>query len=341
MKTFRTFLYLIIITMVTVNAWRCSPYEKENPGDTIIKGNIKFAKNQKMFLSGFADSISSYLDIKTVLDTALIDDLGNYRFSIHSSLANIYELRLADSVLITDLYLRPTDKLTFNFNGKYKDPLILSGADERNYNDFRLKLNRRFYFEPEIHQIYYISSNYMDVKAFDDFMHKRRQQMIAFYEDYFKDRKPDPAFDNYARSEISYQYGIDKLNYLVKKRIKNLDVFPDASYYKDITEKDYLNNAKAIGSPAYYHFLKLYIENLYGEKMAKHEIVHQGPGYINPPAEKYKLAIHYLSGSARDIELYIIIVNDMSKAEWKTFANRSVESLTAWFKKKYPELIGV
>jgi hypothetical protein len=332
-------LALLLAPVLFLNS--CTWQSNEKQGDTIIKGKIRFASGGDLYLIGYADSIDKILGKKTVLDTAAIGKDGSYRFSIHPKTANEFELKLKDTIILTDVYIAPKNKLSINFGNEHTDPVVSTDNLEGMYNDYRVKLNRKFYFEPEVKQMYYISANYLHVEQFDSFVQVRRKQQLAFFDSYFKGQKPDPEFEKYARSEINYQYGIDKMMFLWKKRIKNVDVFPGPAYYQDISDKAYLENPDALNSPAYYHFLNLYINNIYGERLVKNEIKPIGGEPIKPAVEKMKIA----KQSIKEPYFYIvsdnIIASDISSMELQEFRTKNPDqkqlslNLLKWFEEKY------
>jgi len=330
------FYFLIIVCLAS-----CNLIQKDNPADTILKGHIGFAVKGPLYLTGYADSIDRFLGRKTVLDTAFIDDKGNYRFVIHSHTPNIYDLKSADSFLLSSIYICPKNKLTIDFKEPFKDPVIDTSKPEGKYNDFRIKLTWKFFKDNDTKQFYYIGANYLTVNQFDTFVQGRKNQMHLFYDQYFKGVKTDPSFEKYALSEIDYQYGIDKMMFLWKHRIKNVDVFPDSSYYKDITTKKYLNNPDAICSPAYYHFLNLYINNIYGEEVVKHPVRPQWEGKpMSPAMEKFNMAVQKLDPPYSNIVICKIVVDDMPAAEFKKLKtgksqNQIIGALAKWFEDKY------
>jgi len=330
-----TFTFLIVLAISG-----CQLKRTENYGAMQINGRIKFACNQKIFLLGYPDSVSMFTGKKVVLDTFLINKDGDFYFNIKPSVSNIYELRLADTVLMSDLYLIPNNTLTLHFLKKYDVSRIDTSNITGKCNDYRAKLEYQFYREPQIKQLYYISANYMTVPMFDSFCKDRRTRMLNFYANYFNDKYPDRDFDNYARAELKYQYAIDKLMYLWKKRIKNMDVFPDSIYY-DFSVKSYLEDKDALQSQAYFHFLKLYINNIYGEDIVKKSRSLQETQTKNPVIEKYKLAIKNLSIPFRDIVLCNIISGEMTREEFTSISKSGMVAMKKWFENKYPETDGL
>lgn len=330
--------YLYIVSAMSFAG--CHLHDHENPQDTVLKGNIGFACKGPLFLMGYADSTDKFLGRKSVLYSAKIEENGDYRFVFHPNAPNIYDLKSADSFLLSSIYLCPTNKLMIHFAKKYDDPVIDTSNMEGKYNDFRVKLTQKFYKENAVKQFYYIGANYITINQFDTFVQGRKKQMNAFFENYFKGQKISPDFKKYALSEIKYQYGIDKMMFLWKKRIKSMTIFPDSSYYKDITNKSYLENPDAMFSPAYYHYLNLYINNIYGQMMMSNQPLPKWKGKpMSPALAKYEIAIMNLKEPFFDIVAYNIIVGDMSDDEYKTVkANRSASmnlALHEWFENKY------
>ena len=316
--------------------------DRENPQDTVLKGKIGFAYKGPLFLVGYADSIDKFLGKKSVMDTATIDNNGNYRFALHPHCANIYDLKSADSLLLPSIYLCPRNKLVINFNEKNKDSRIDTSNMDGMYNDFRVKLTYKFFKENTVKQFYYIGANYITINQFDTFVQGRRKQMLAFFDNYFKGQNISPDFKKYALAEIDYQYGIDKMMYVWKHRIKNKDVIPDSSYYKDITNKAYLENPDAMFSPSYYHYLNLYVNNLYGESIVKNPIRPEWKGKpMSPDLEKFDIAMNDLNEPFRDIVICNIIKDDMTPDEFKTIKNRNINpdylyrEMLKWFENKY------
>jgi len=334
-------LFYGLCILVFTNLSACTHEPKENPGDTILKGHINFDFKGPLYLSGYADSMDQILGRKTVLDTAVIDKKGNYRFVLHACQSCIYDLKTADSLWLSSLYISPQNKLKIDFNERLKDPVIDTSNMEGRYNDFRVKLTWKFFKENETKQFYYIGANYLTLNQFDTFVQGRRKQMHSFYDQYFKGLKPDEEFQKYALAEIDYQYGIDKMMFLWKHRIKDVDIFPDSSYYKYITSTSYLNNPDAISSQAYAHYLILYINNIYGEMLAKNHL----PTPVHPIAEKYSLACINLEEPFRDIVIANLIVSDMKPSEYKAISADKLKpvyiALIDWINQKYPETVSV
>ena len=330
---------LFVGLLASLVCYNCSQRKIINPKDTILQGNIKFATAGPIYLLGYADSLDMILGIKTVMDTTPLQKNGDYYFSLHTKHAGIYDIRLNDSTLLADIYIRPEDKLNIDFGDKYSAPQINTVNMEGKYNAFRLNITQKFYREPEVKQMYYISANYFDLKSFNTFSLKRKNQMLAFFDSTFKGQKIDPDFEKYTRAEINYQYGIDKLMFLWKKRIKNMDILPDSSYYADINTKAYLENSSALSSPAYIHFLKLYINNMYGEIMVKKQINTANTNTVNPVIEKYKLATTLIGGPFSSLVTLNIIKSEMLEDEYQALKQNKSQSalalMEAWFQHKY------
>ena len=320
----------------------CQRQVHENAGDTVLKGNIKFASHGSLYLLGYSDSIDKFLGRKTVLDSDRIENNGDYRFVFHPKSPNIYDLKSADSLLLSSIYISPFNKLTISFGDKYSDPIIDTSKMEGKYNDYREKLIQKFYKDNAVKQFYYIGANYLTLTQFDSFVLARKEQMHAFFENYFKGQKLDPGFEKYALAEINYQYGIDKLMFLWKHRIKNKDVTVDSTYYKDISGKAYLENPDAMGSPAYYHYLNLYINNMYGEMLVKKQDDHIKEKRANPVVEKYNLACQNISWEYNLIVIFNIIRDDMTSSEYNAALRNTPSSkegaMLKWFHKKYPDI---
>ena len=313
---------------------------RENPQDTVLKGRIGFACKGSLFLVGYADSIDKFLGKKSTMDTATIDENGNYRFVLHPQGPNIYDLKSADSLWLPSIYICPTNKLVINFNEKNKDPRIDTSNLEGMYNDFRVKLTYKFFKENTVNQFYYIGANYITINQFDTFVQGRKKQMIVFFDNYFKGQNISPDFKKYALAEINYQYGIDKMMYVWKHRIKNKDIIPDSAYYRDITNKIYLENPDAMFGPAYYHYLNLYVNNIYGESLVKNASrPEMNQKLFAEPIEKIEIAFYSLGLHYQDIVICNIIAGEMSNTEYQRLkaANsaRTYQALLVWFEKKY------
>src|ERR1017187_7521130 len=86
------------LTVLVILTAGCSREIKDKPDDTVIRGTIRFNHGAKIYLYGFTDSLSRYLGKKAPLDTAAIDEDGNFRFVLHPSGAKIYLYGFTDSL---------------------------------------------------------------------------------------------------------------------------------------------------------------------------------------------------------------------------------------------------
>ncbi len=313
-----------------------STSDKIDANSVVIKGHTDYNKGTKLFLFGYADSADLFLDNLSAMDTSLVDENGDYYFSLKKSLNTVCELQTIDSVLIPILYLTPGKELIINFSSENHNPDYNTSSIEARYNEYFLKLIDTFYKEPEAKQFYYISSNFLEIEQFDKYITQRRDRQLAFYDDYFENANADSNFKNFAYNQINYQYGTDKMYWVIKKRMKGVKLKIDSAYYNFLTPS-FIQNEKAIACPAYIRFLKFYLKNTYERKVEK-DLENKLPVAI-PATEKYNIAVHDFKGLALKAALYNIIYDDMygigNNEIYNNIPLKSFDRLLILFKQKY------
>ncbi|MDP1727583.1 MAG: hypothetical protein Q8M15_12435 [Bacteroidota bacterium] len=313
-----------------------SKSDKSDANSVVIKGHTDFKKGTKLFLFGYTDSTDLFLDNLSAIDTSLVDENGDYYFSLKRSLNTVCELQTKDSVLVPILYLSPGKEHSINFSSESDNPGFNTSAIEGKYNDYFMKLIDTFYKEPEAKQFYYISSNFLESRQFDDYITERREKQLAFFENYFKDVIVDSNFKNFALSQIHYQFGTDKMYWVIKKRMKGVKLKIDSSYYNFLSPS-LIQNQKAISCPGYIRFVKFYLKDTYERRVEK-ELENKLPVTL-PAREKYNIAVHDFKGPALKAALYNIIYDDMggigNSEIYKNISLQSFDKLLLLFKQKY------
>ena len=316
----------------------CDSPPNQHTDGTVINGNIQFPPGSKIYFTSFADSINLFLERKSILDSALIDEKGNYSLNInlHSSCA--FNLECGNKILVPNLFLSPDDNLTINFVGRDSRPVILRSRQEAKYNTFLLQLVDSFYNDPVLKPQYYIASNYMDLSQFVNYTDTRRKHQISFFNEFFKGDSLRTEFRDYAVNTIEYGIAVDRLLYLWKKRMKSETVNPDSSYFY-FEGASYLENRNALTCPAYVHFLNLYIMDVYVRMLEKGTLPEDKSKAMVPQVEKFKLAVRLLNRPFRDVVLLNIISNDINSLAGKESdlpgTSSSINERVEWFKKRY------
>lgn len=332
------FVYAGIFLLLFCFASGCSSTQNDvDLNSSVIKGHTFFKKGTKLFLFGYADSVDLFLDNLSAIDTSLVDENGDYYFSHKLSLNTVYELQTKDSVLVPILYLSPGKEVIFNITSSNQAPVFNTSTLEGKYNDYFMKLIDTFYKEPEAKQFYYISSNFLEIEQFDDYITKRRDRQLTFYENYFGSENVDSNFKKFAHNQILYQFGIDKMYWVIKKRMKGMKLKIDASYH-DFLRTSYIQNDNAINCPAYIRFIKFYLKDSYERKVEKDISINKLPVHI-PAVEKYKIATKNFKGLALKAALYNIISDDIygigNNEIYKEVSLKSFDKILLIFRQKY------
>jgi hypothetical protein len=305
---------------------------------TVIKGNIQFPPAGKIYFYSFSDSIDIFLENKSVMDSAIIDQNGNYEFKLHLKNSSAFDLVCGKKNLATNLFISPGDKIKIVFSGKENITHVISDGEAAKFNSYLVQYLDTFYRAPSVKDEYYIGTNYMDIQQFTTYSERRKQRQLDFYTDYFKGDVVEREFNNYALNTISYGIAVDRLMYVWKKRMKGENIVVDSSYYNFATT-EFLENKDAFNCPAYIRFLNLYIKDIYERMVERGELPIDESERLIPAVEKYNLALQLLNGPSRDAVLCNIIYSDMHNVAAAEPADRKrkqpLDSMLMTFRKKY------
>lgn len=313
---------------------------------TVIKGNIHLPAGSKVYLYAYKNDAEKFLNTKSAADSATVDNNGAYYLSPRWTNSSVFDLRTKNGFLTPELFLCPGDKITLNFTGDNNQPQVELNNNESRYNDYILKMIYKFYDDSDAAMLFYISANYMTGHEFTIYCKKRKEEMLSFYNDYFKNEPVCKIFSDYALAEIKYQDAVYRVKYPIKRRLKGLPIEVDSDYY-NFKSPSYLNeDTTAFNSPSYLFFLNLYIKNMYEGKLKNGNYGKIVPGIFNPQVEKFKLADSCLSGLPRKEVEFNIAYNQITATIGSathynrdiahTFSTKSVDSLIDWFQHQYP-----
>lgn len=299
---------------------------------TFIRGHIEIPGTKKIYLYSYANAFEKCLGIKSATDSSLVDQKGNYLFTIKGRGYTLFDLKNENRFLTSNLFFSPEDNITLNFLETDKTEVILKEEGGR-YNDYLMKFTETFYNNPQEKNFYSIKSNDLDVDQYEIYINKRREGQLAFYRNYFKDRHPQKKFADLALAEINYQNAIDKIMYVRKKRLKNSPVSPGPHYF-DFATKKFIENPRALNSPAYFRFLNIYIDNMY-EHLLVNAPLKDTSEVLVPEVEKYKLAGKHLTCKVRKIVQLNIVLNKKNLVASEKLSVAKVDSLLKKFRQEH------
>lgn len=325
---------LAILSLIAFLLCSCQSEKKENAETSTIKGHIQHPIKDKIYFSSYKDSFELYQENKTTLDSALLDQNGNFSFSLKINNPIAFDLESGGKNLGINLFISPGDQLEINYPDTSYTPQINSSTEEGKFNAFLVNFQYKFFRDPEIKNEYYIGSNYMDGHNFATYNDRRKEEQLKFFSSTFEDDSLKKARSEYAMNTVLYGIGVDRLMYVWKKRMKNQTVVLDSNYF-DFETKTFLENRDAMNCPAYIHFLKLYVKDSYERSVERGEI----PAEALPQVEKYKLCINLLDKPFSDVVLYNILLSDMHDVSNKETAHGNysmpLDSMLIVFRQKY------
>jgi len=331
-----TFFILLISIAFLFSA--CNGSDKSQSGSTVVEGTIQNPADGKIYFYTYIDSASLYLDNKSLIDSSAVDNKGHYSFTLPNNSPVIFNLQMGSNILANNLFLIPGAHLEINFTGKDNTPEINSSGHDSFYNKFLLQFLDSFFRDSSVRNEYYIASNYMDIHQFTEYIEKRKQKQLNFFNDYFKGDSLNNYFKNYCLNTINYGIASDKLYYLWKKRMKVENIRGDSSFFSFET-KSFIENADALNCPAYIRFLNLYIKDTYERMVERGELPINRANKLIPQVEKYKLAVRLLERPYRDVVLYNLIHSEMNEIGNETSKyeapTNSLDFMINWFCKKY------
>ncbi len=268
-----------------------------------IAGQVDSFAVNKLYLFSYKNEIDKYNNQKSIIDSSEIASDGNYIISLAANTPNFYDLKCGDNILRTNLFLQPGDNLIINFNGAENKTEINDATVAGYCNKFLLQFIEHFFQSDEVKHFYYVESNYLNLADYEKYTSKRMTDETDFFNSYFKNPKPDKVFSDFMLSEIQYEYYNDNLMLRWKRRMRNQRMTDSTDAYlflKNVAIEDSL----ALNSPAYFRFIKLYINDLYAQRVEKG----LDPTTINSTAaiEKQKIADEKFHGIFKTIALSVI-----------------------------------
>ncbi|MEO8148906.1 MAG: hypothetical protein ABI723_14770 [Bacteroidia bacterium] len=330
--------YLALFTLWLVITG-CNSNKPAGENQTIIKGTINYPKSNKVYLFGYASTVDKYLLNKTAIDSAQLDNKGDYFFSLKRNKPDLFDLRNGTTDLASNLYLSPHDNLIINFPAPDQKPIVIENSDAAKYNQFIIDFIDSFYINPKIKHFYYIATNYLDADEYITYCNDRQNKQLSFYRNYFGSDDINPDFNKLMINDINYQSAVDRLMYAWKKRMKGENSKIDSSYYNFITPS-LIENKEALESPAYMRFLYLYIKDKYERMVEKGELPRSKTEKLIPAVEVYKLATANLNHPYRDVVLYNLVLSDwktINKKEYPGYSITPLDTLISWLRIQYPD----
>jgi hypothetical protein len=327
------------LIFLIIFSWGCSTgsVKRDKPG-TCISGKIEFPPAAKILLYAFSDSASLFTSAKKVIDSASIEKDGSY--SIYPAVTGpvAFDLRCGDSTLLTNFLICPGDRLEINFKGKSNHPEIYPRSEEEKFAGYLVQFIDTFYRDPDTKKAYYISSNYMEAKGFDEFTRKRTRSQIDFFNRYFRDSPISDLRKSYAINTIFYEAANDKLMYLWKKRMKVEPVILDSAFL-DFENPSFIENPDAFITPSYIRFINLYLKDTYERMVERGEIPADKTKNFLPTVEKFNLAHRLFRKPFLDAVLFNLLINDMkdvaNKENTESLIQPGLDSLISMYKSKY------
>ena len=302
-------IQIIILLIPLFLSTACSAPQdskNENPNITIVKGKVQFPPGNTIDLYAYPEPLQKYLGKKTIVASSSVGKKGQFSFSVRFHQPTAFDLKIENTILVSNLFLCPGDEIVLDFSDSVFNPHIISNSKGGRDNGFLLQFNEIFFKEPKAKRQYYINSNFLHVDEYAEYLQTRRKDEIKLYNDFFSKTPARREFATYALSEINYQYATDKLMYLWKKGIKNKPVNPDMEY-NDFSSKNFIENPEAVNSPSYVRFLNLYFLYLCEKKLRDKNIAGKDISEIDYAFEKIKFAKEIFSGlSLKIIQLNIL-----------------------------------
>lgn len=330
--------YFLLLFFFPALLTGCRSGNSDAGNKTIIKGHFRYPAGDRIYYYSYANRVDKFLAIKTIIDSAIIDQDGNYVFSLNRSEPDLFDLKTDNSVLVNNFYLQPGEKMTINFIQPQSDPEITVDSEAAKRNYFIVSFIDSFYKESSTKKFYYIASNYLSPDQYTSYCDERKQKQLNFYKKYLEAESLNTSFNNFMKAEINYQAAVDKLMYAWKKRMKGEDQIIDSTYYNFLNPA-LIENKSALESTAYIRFLNLYIKDIYERKVENKELPENKSGKLIPAVEKIKIAEQTLKNPFREIVLYNIIYDDINftgeNKAFLHFSTTTIDTLTFWLNNKY------
>ncbi|MEI6508000.1 MAG: hypothetical protein WCO54_05905 [Bacteroidota bacterium] len=307
MKTTATLIVTLFCLLLAFT--NCSQRHEDSTGLVLIEGKINpnIVKDHIVYLYQNKDSIKLLFAEKTLTDSVIIDQNGNYKFTLKNLVKpGFIDLGTKEMLLGANYFVSPNDHIKLNYGGtELPAKLEVSYENLGRYNYFLQQFYDSFYYKPDVKKFYYIVSNFMYAPDYAEYINKRRLQQINYYKKYFENDKIDSTFKFYFESEIDYTWANDKLWFLWKKRIRK-EVKPVDTSYFDFIKVIQHNNTASLICPNYSRFINLYVRELYDNRMYSFS-----PDFISS-IEKGKIAIEKYTGLELKMALFNILKSEIN-----------------------------
>lgn len=263
----------------------------------IIRGKISGHSNENLFFHCFKNETDKYLNLKSKTDSCKTDKEGNFTFKINTESPKLFDLRLEDEFLCSNLFISNGDELKLSFSGNELLPMADKSTRAGLYNSFLLEFINRFFKEPTEKHKYYIESNHYSLPAYQNYTQCRRSMQKNLYEKYFQKMEVDSSFRNFILNEIDYEYVNDNLMLYWKRRMKYSQNLKDSTNKYGFLSEVKLMNTEALLSPAYYRFIHLFVNDKLAQEIESKIIPLDGS------LEKRKICYKYFKGKYLQIAL--------------------------------------
>lgn len=304
-------------------------------GKIVIEGNAGSGTRAVYFYT-YPDTLQLYSEVKIPIDTASVHENGSFSFKVNSMHPLVFDLHDEKGQLTANLFMCPGDEIKIQFN-KDRRPLIDKTTMEGKFNAYLIEFIDTFYRADRVRNEYYISTNYMNGRAFTDYIEQRKAAQVAFFERRFGGSNLKKEYSEYALNTIKYGIAVDRLMYVWKKRMKSEYVTLDPDFFSFATPQ-FIENSTAFNCPSYIRFLNLFIKDMYERKVDLGELRNSKSIPLNPALEKYKLAVKLLNRPFRDAVMYQIVHNELSNdktGETGVTEKTPIDSLMKLFEDKY------
>ncbi len=236
---------------------------------TIIEGKIDIPAGKDVSVTVITDLLKGD---KTILSTP-VDYNGEFKLAFKPSEPMLVRFEHAFENMM--IFVSPNERIKITFEAeKMWQTIKFEGSGANNNNYMAAYYNK---FNKEVDQTYInLEADGMTTRQFTAYADSLKNAKMRFYEEYKKVHPFTHNFDDYAKGDILYNWGYDKLRFAATQ------FWQTGNNYYSFLNQIAINNEKLIASNSYNFFLLTYIDYMYEMKKLSGAVVK------NPVVEKFE-----------------------------------------------------
>lgn len=216
---------------------------------TLIGGHFDKPKDSTVTIQYYSSAIN-FIEGATTKQEVILDEKNNFLFEIETDIPINFHLLNGEKWLFMNKYAAIGDSVYFNF----KDSSMVFTAKCEECLNFMFEWEDKFLRNPKVRKEYNSSYDSFEPIQFSAYWFKRKNDQLAFFNEFFQGKKYPEDFKQYMEAEINYSFATALLQYSWRNPLGK-GVLKNQEYIKFL-DSITIDNPTAITNQRYLFFLR-------------------------------------------------------------------------------------